>query len=308
MGAGARRIAQVEVLLSTYNSNHYVAELLQSLSRQTHRNVTLSVRDDGSELESRRRLEQLLAEWGDARLAVGSNIGPSGSFLALLNDVSPSASYAAFCDQDDVWKSEKLEVAIDALYGIEGPALYCSAVELVNPELEHIGVHRRCVRGPAFANALVENIATGCTIVLNRAAIDLLGSRSPRRAVMHDAWSYLVISGCGSVVYDPEPRVLYRLHEGNTVGVATTVPAEFARRVRRQVRAGGQRLLTAQARELEVLYGPALSADAAAELAAFLGAQKRWWNRVRYALSGRAFRQRLIDDLIFRMLYAAGRV
>lgn len=306
--AGSRGARQVEVLLSTYNPNDYLAELLDSLRRQTHRDVTLSVRDDGSEPESRRLLEQLLAEHGNSRLTWGSNIGPTGSFLALLGDVRPSASYAAFCDQDDVWNKEKLEVATDVLDGVEGPTLYCSAVELATPELEPITVHRRCVRGPAFANALVENIATGCTIVFNRPAIDLIASRPPQRAVMHDAWSYLVVSGCGTVIYDPQPRVLYRLHEENAVGVATNLASEVAQRIRRQLRSGRDRLLTAQAEELRALFGAELSTSAARDLAAFLDSERGWVDRATYVFSGGAFRQRRVDDIIFRLLYLAHRV
>ena len=41
--------------------------------------------------------------------------------------------------------------------------------------------------------------------VLNRPAIDLLTSGAPQNLVMHDAWCYLVVSGCGRVVYDPRP-------------------------------------------------------------------------------------------------------
>lgn len=308
VGSGSVDAASVEVLLSTYNPGPYLVELLESLRKQTYPNVTLSVRDDGSHLDSRRFVERLLAGQGDVRFTTGTNMGPTQSFLALLREVRPSTAYAAFCDQDDVWASDKLSVAVASLADIEGPALYCSAVQLVTSTLEPIRVHRRGTRGPAFANALVENIATGCTVVLNRPAVDLLASRSPDRAVMHDAWSYLVLAGCGTVVYDPQPHVLYRLHERNAVGVSRTLPVELLRRVRRQLRSGGDRLLTAQARELQSLYGSALSPDAAADLAAFLDAQERFGTRVRYALGGSAFRQRTLDDLIFRLLYVARRL
>ena len=154
--------------------------------------------------------------------------------MTLLRAVSADTDYAAFCDQDDVWLPDKLSSAVEALQGVEGPGLYCCAVRLVIQSLPDIKVHRRCVRGPSFENALVENIATGCTIVLNRAAIDLLASRSPRALLMHDAWCYLVLAGCGRVVYDPRPHVLYRLHASNTIGVGRTLWAEWSGRAQRQ--------------------------------------------------------------------------
>jgi hypothetical protein len=193
---------------------------------------------------------------------------------------------------------------VEAIQDVEGPGLYCCAVRLVSESLSEIKVHRRCVRGPSFENALVENIATGCTIVLNRPAIDLLASRAPQKFVMHDAWCYLVVAGCGRVVYDPQPYVLYRLHRSNAVGVGPTRWAEWSGRAARQVRDGRERKLTGQAEELNRLYGPQLRSDAARSLDEFLGARSPLTSRLRYAVRGSAYRQRRLDDLIFRSLYA----
>ena len=64
---------------------------------------------------------------------------------------------------------------------------------LVREDLTHIRLHRRCVRSPSFENALVENIATGCTIVLNRSAVDLLASQGPKVSsctTLGPTWSF----------------------------------------------------------------------------------------------------------------------
>lgn len=209
----------VEVLLSTFNGTRYLPELLDSIRAQQYPDVALSVRDDGSSDGTVGLLERSLSECPDASLTAGTNIGAGASFLTLLRSVNPAVSYAAFCDQDDVWLPGKLSAAVAALEALQGPALYCSAVQLVGEDLSKLRVHRRCVRGPSFENALVENIATGCTILLNRPGIDLLASRVPHEFLMHDAWSYLVLSGCGKVLYDRQPWVLYRLHSSNTIGV-----------------------------------------------------------------------------------------
>jgi hypothetical protein len=121
---------------------------------------------------------------------------------------------------------------------------------------------------------------------------------------MHDAWCYLVVAGCGRVVYDPQPYVLYRLHRSNAVGVGPTRWAEWSGRAARQVRDGRERKLTGQAEELNRLYGPQLRSDAARSLDEFLGARSPLTSRLRYAVRGSAYRQRRLDDLIFRSLYA----
>jgi len=275
---------------------------------QDYQQVSLSVRDDGSSDGTWSLIEKLLSAQANTSICSGVNIGAGRSFLTLLQSVSPTARYAAFCDQDDVWLPGKLSAAVRALESFQNPALYCSAVRLVGEDLSGIRVHRRCVRGPSFENALVENIATGCTIVLNRPAIDLLAFRVPDSFLMHDAWCYLVLSGCGSVVYDPRPRVLYRLHHSNAIGVGQTLWAEWSGRVRRQLTEGHERVLTQQAEELKRLYGPDLRPRARRALEEFLGSQSPLGKRLDYALRGEAHRQRRLDDLVYRSLYAAGRI
>jgi glycosyltransferase involved in cell wall biosynthesis len=294
----------VEILLSTYNGEKHLPQLLASVRAQEHPDVRLSVRDDGSSDGTVRLLEQLMSGRSRDRLSVGANLGAAKSFMTLLRAVDVDVDYAAFCDQDDVWLPDKLSSAVEAIQDVEGPGLYCCAVRLVSESLCDLTVHRRCVRGASFANALVENIATGCTIVLNRPAIDLLASSAPKNLVMHDAWCYLVVSGCGRVLYDPNPYVLYRLHGSNAVGVGPTRWAEWSGRASRQVRDGRERLLTKQAEELSRLYGPQLRADAARCLDDFLGARSTVASRLRYAVRGSAYRQRRLDDIIFRALYA----
>jgi glycosyltransferase involved in cell wall biosynthesis len=299
---------RVEVLLSTFRSGPFLSQQLDSVWAQDYPEVALVVRDDGSGDGTVSQVEQCLSGRTRARFIAGEHTGAGKSFLALLRDVDPTTGYAAFCDQDDVWLPGKLSAAVELLRGQQGPTLYCSAVELVDRELRRIKTHRRCVRGPSFENALVENIATGCTIVLNRAAVALLSAEMPNDFLMHDAWCYLVVSGCGQVLYDPNPQVLYRLHSSNAIGVRPTVLSEWAGRARRHLAEGHERVLTRQALELKRLYGPLLRPDAVRSLDAFLEAGSSLPQRLRYALSGRAHRQRPVDDLVYRTLYAVHRI
>ena len=301
----------VEVLLATYNGERYLPEQLESVWGQSYPDVALSVRDDGSSDGTLALLDGLLSGRPRTKLVMGAHLGAAQSFMSLLRSVGTGTSYAAFCDQDDVWAADKLAVAVGALEDLDEPgrpALYCSAVTLVQENLTKVKVHRRCTRGPSFENALVENIATGCTIVLNRAAIDLLSRHRPEHLLMHDAWCYLVVAGCGQVVYDRVPHVLYRLHSANTVGVGTTLWSEWSGRAHRQLEQGRERVLTSQAEELSELYGAHLLPGKAQALRDFLTAQSSAGTRVRYAMNGGAHRQRLVDDLVYRSLYVAKRI
>ena len=61
-------------------------------------------------------------------------------------------------------------------------------------------------------------LAAGCTIVLNRAARDLVLRNLPCECCMHDWWIYLLVLSKGRVFYDSHAGILYRQHGGNNVG------------------------------------------------------------------------------------------
>ena len=72
---------------------------------------------------------------------------------------------------------------------------------------------------------------------------------SPEGTV-HDWWSYIVVSACGGIVfYDPEPRVLYRLHKNNLIGSARPLPARAIAAMQR----GPEIFMTMMRRHVEAL-------------------------------------------------------
>lgn len=299
----------VEVVLSTFRARQtWLEQQLDSVWAQEGVRVTLLVRDDGSPDDTADRVEALVAG-RPARVLRGQNVGPGRSFLLGLQAVDPAASYVAFCDQDDVWLPDKLRRAVDALAPMPPPALYSARVELVDEQLRHLGLHQLPGRGHSFANALVQCAATGCTIVLDRAGADLLAREMPDGAILHDAWAYLVLTGCGATVYDPEPVLRYRQHASNVVGVASTIRGRWLGRLRRQLASGHERVHTAQDRALARHYirdlRPANRDLLQRHLAAAEGGLVR---RGLWALGGAPHRQDIVSDWVYRLLFALGRV
>ncbi len=292
----------VQVLLSLYEPGEYLVPQLQSVRAQDHPAVYTLVRDDGSSSATLGRVEAELHHVGPHRFVAGPHLGAARSFLSMLGELEPEAQYAAFCDQDDIWMRGKLSRAVHALSGVQGPAMYCSAVRVTTQDLRPLRLHATCTRGPSFANALVQNIATGCTVVLNRPGAELAGSYVPAAAVMHDAWCYLLISGAGSVVYDPQPQVLYRVHPGNAVGVAPGRATAWASRVQRRL-LPRQLAWTAQAAELSDKFRDALQPGAQRYLDEFLAAAPTFSRRLRYAASRGAYFQSRSDSLAFKLSF-----
>lgn len=302
---------RLEVLLSTHNGARHLPALLNSLRLQSYDRGkwTLRVRDDGSTDDTRHLLARWSGDAADPPLEAGPRLGAAHSFFRLIQAASESSvDMVALCDQDDVWMPDKLAVGVTALADVTVPALYCSRILVTDESLSRRRPNRLARRGPSFENALVENIATGATIILNRPALELSAAHVPRSAVMHDAWLYLLLSGTGRVIYDPVPRMLYRQHAGNAIGIRMSRSADWWRRGRNHLRVGGEHWLLAQATELAETYSYALRPEARVILTDFLGNAAGIRGRLRYALTGAAHRQRTIDDLIYRALFALGRI
>ncbi|GLV23527.1 glycosyl transferase family 2 [Sphingobium sp. TomMM35A] len=307
-GPVSERLPHVVVLLSTYNGAAYLQEQLESLRAQEGVLVHLHARDDGSTDDTCAILQRFPEVLGEpAEFSSGPNLGVSASFLQLLR-TAPDADYYAFCDQDDVWLPDKLARAVTALAHEEGPALYCSNMTLVDADLGIIGVpspHRDL----RFEHLLFENFATGCTILLNPAARALINNCPPANGaiMMHDWWCALIVSALGRVHYDPQPRILYRQHGGNVVGLDASWAAQKMKQISRLLR---QRRafysIHAQATECLRLFGARLSPRQRAWLDRLVNSKRSFPARLAYALSGPVIHRDLLGSVVVRCLILAG--
>lgn len=227
---------RIAILLSTFNGARYLREQLDSLLAQSFPNWTLYWRDDGSSDDTVALMDEFAASAGQGRCVridgPPGRLRPTGSFLALLESVHAALGeddMVAFADQDDVWLPEKLSRGASALRqaATTVPSLYCARQILVDAELRRIGVSPGIAHPAGFPAALTQNVTTGCTIMLNRAAAGVIARSHPPSATLHDWWCYLVVTAAGGILLDDdEPVVLYRQHTANLVGA----PRSMARR------------------------------------------------------------------------------
>lgn len=296
----------VVIVLSTYNGDRYLKEQMGSLFSQTYKNIEILVRDDGSTDRTVEILESFAGDHENVTVLPGRNIGVIESFLELLNRVPSNADFVALCDQDDVWQNDKVERAVTMIGKLDtlSPAMYCGAVDIVDEHLNHIRVERQARREVSLENALVQNVATGCTAVLNKAALQLVNSKSVvgDRIGMHDWWLYQVVSAFGRVLFDSTPKILYRQHGENVVGSASGLRF-WTNRIRRQF-GPKSKIIRTQANELLRLYGDQMSAENQLLIREFLERTQSSsiMERVAYAFKTPVFRQKSIDDLVLRSM------
>ncbi len=307
--------SRVALLLSTFNGEPYLHEQLESLLAQTHEHWVLYWRDDGSVDHTRDVMAEFAHRAGQGRVVEvtepRARLGAAASFHALLASVVPqlaSVDAVAFVDQDDVWLPHKLQRGLDALAASprDIPALYCARQVLVDSRLQRIGLSVLPRRPAEFTSALIQNVATGCTIMLNSRAARLVAASKPAPATLHDWWCYLVVTGAGGrLLQDPEPVILYRQHAGNLVGAPASMlrravgamrrgPGVFMGVMRQQVAAlaAQPHLLTRQAHQEVTMLDHAL--------------QGGWRTRLRALRLAGLKRQNWAETLVFRAWFLMG--
>jgi glycosyltransferase involved in cell wall biosynthesis len=246
---------RIAILLSTYDGAAFLPEQLASLEAQTHDDWVLFWRDDASHDESSRIMEAFADRTGRV-IPVPSpegHVGATASFMTLLRTAAGQPFAAiAFADQDDVWLAEKLARGLTALEaeGAHRPVIYCARQILVDAALNRIGLSHSLPRRPGFPASLTQNVATGCTVMLNPEAAQRIARSRPSPASLHDWWCYLLVTAAGGAfVMDDEPVVLYRQHPGNLVGA----PASKWRRGIAAIRRGPRLFMSVLRQNLDAL-------------------------------------------------------
>lgn len=226
----------VAIVLGYYNGHRYIADQLNSIYNQSRSSFQIFLYDDQSsnpftlqDLDLKNNQKEKITV-----IRRSKRTGFANNFLGALSEIDNKFEYFSFCDQDDIWRRQKLEKAIKVLsnYPAGEPALYCARTEITDCTGKRTtGKSPLFRRPPTFANALIQNIGGGNTMVFNKAARDLIVSASPGpRVVSHDWWCYQIVAGAGGhVIYDAEPCLKYRQHDANLIGENTGWKARLKR-------------------------------------------------------------------------------
>ncbi|MFT4153290.1 glycosyltransferase family 2 protein [Parafilimonas sp.] len=215
----------VNILLASYNGEKFIAAQIDSIVNQTHQNWQLYIRDDGSTDNTLKIIREYERKFAGIHVINDNygNVGSCQNFSLLTTSVKNGNEYTMFCDQDDVWMPGKIEITLkemlnaEKLYGKDYPLLvhtnFLYADEKLKPIKSKENFQPNKTR-TELANLLCQNHVKGCTQLINKKLLDLVGA-DPPAAENHDYWVALVASAFAKVIYINEKTMLYRQHGEN---------------------------------------------------------------------------------------------
>ncbi|MGB7317748.1 MAG: glycosyltransferase [Planktotalea sp.] len=210
-------LPMVSIVLATRDGAMFLAEQLRSISGQTYPHWDIILSDDGSRDDTVSIARDCIPTV-QLRIFDGPQRGLAQNFWHGLMQV-PAGHFVAFCDQDDVWRPDKLERALAFLRGARGPSIYSAGRFITDAKLN---VKRVQPRSSALGlpGTLFRNRIAGHTCVLSPDAVHLLQRFAPSDAVpFHDWWAAIVLRAHGATfIHDPAPVLYYRQHNKNVIG------------------------------------------------------------------------------------------
>ena len=212
--------SEISILLASYNGERYIEQQLLSLIGQTYKEWQLYVRDDGSKDETVtivRRYEKM-----DNRIHLVTDeqgsLGCIGNFLALLP--YSKTAYTIFCDQDDFWLENKLEVLWKTMKRRrqDVPQLvYCNAYSY-NME-DGVGQPEIAYAIQSLPDMLFRcGGVQGCSSLFND-KLKKLVLQYHGVTIMHDFTVRFLAVLFGEITFIDKPLMLYRQHECNVTGI-----------------------------------------------------------------------------------------
>lgn len=212
-------MVKIDILLASYNGAKYIETQILSIISQSFKDWKLIIHDDGSNDDT----ITIVKKWQqlDSRIHLVNDkvtLGNAGkNFMHLLQ--YSTADYVMFCDQDDVWFDNKVELMYNEIIKnvCNKPTVLYSNAYVWKPKEGVLG--NATLTFPKKLNSLLflNSGMQGCVSIFNKSMREMMLKWNAEVA-MHDHILHLLALSIGVVRYIPLSLMLYRNHDANVTG------------------------------------------------------------------------------------------
>ena len=196
-------MSTVSVVIPTYNRASTILRAVDSVLKQSHKNIDLIVVNDGSEDETQDILERKkgirILSWEVRRgVSAARNEGVAAS----------KGEWIAFLDSDDKWMPKKLEIQLDLAEREEVPLVHGEEVWIrngrrVNPKKKH-----QKFGGNIFEKCLKLCLISPSAVLIKRDVFDDVGGFDESFPVCEDYDLWLKITSLHRVGFVSDPVII----------------------------------------------------------------------------------------------------
>lgn len=218
----------VSILLAVYKPKEsWFIEQLISLNEQTYENIELLVYDDCPDCPINEDIIKNYITKFSYKLIRGTENKGSNKAFEELTKVA-EGDFFAYCDQDDIWEADKLEVLINLIQKENAVIAYsdmsiidkdskvtAESLRVVRPRLQYIYGEK------LFDKLFFSNCIAGCSmLVANRIAKSAVPFS---KVTVHDQWIAMIAGFYGEIAFIDKQLLRYRIHGNNQTGILTSV-------------------------------------------------------------------------------------
>ncbi|MGP1488199.1 MAG: glycosyltransferase [Peptoanaerobacter stomatis] len=221
----------VSVIIATYNPNIiWLEKQLNSINNQTYSNIEVILLDDCSIHEKYLDIIEITGIIKGFSVRIyrnDKNIGSNKTFGKLVN--LASGDYIAFCDQDDIWSDDKIEVLVSEIENNSNTLLVYSDMKIIDDNdiviSDSMSTYRKrhvFFEGEnLFKQLIYRNFVVGCTMLVKKNIV--LKSLPFVDSMVHDHYIALFASCFGNIKFVNKALISYRQHANNQTGVFMNV-------------------------------------------------------------------------------------
>lgn len=201
---------KISVCIATYNGEKYIKEQIESILFQTIQPNEIIISDDNSTDKTIEIIKKINSPL--IKIFKNKDKGIIKNFEnALLNSIG---GYIFLCDQDDIWKNNKIEKVIEKL----------KTYDLVvhNAEIKEMNIDSKIKKTlfeiynskSGIVRNFYKNSYVGCCMAFNRKILEK-SIPFPEKIYMHDAWIGMISEINGKIYFEEEILMEYRRHGNN---------------------------------------------------------------------------------------------
>lgn len=218
----------ISVAMTTFNGEKYIRKQIESILNQSMKVDEIIVCDDGSTDKT----VEILKEYPVTVYQNETNLGYRLNFKKAMSLCTQE--YTFLCDQDDIWKPDKVKIMIEIMQKNPNIHVLASSFEYIDSKdnlilmkqkknFSNNNLYPKSVKSEAlvpvvFDEYLPMNYFQGCSLVLDKWIKDLVLKNFDDR-LPHDWLISMIASSYQGMFFFNKALFKYRLHENNSIGV-----------------------------------------------------------------------------------------